>query len=405
MVTDGRHKPLADRGTTSRPLAKIARKILLLAIDDDCVLSSCRPAIRVLTELAREVVIAAASGRMHEIEGLGGRVIAFDIRSIRSSLVQDSLWAWTFARILEDEDPDAVHLFGLKSVALACIAAKLVPARHVVLHLPNLGPLQAANAGLGWWHRRLLLKLMASLVSKPSSFLLVENSEDLTFLLDVGVVPGPRFAVLGGAGIDPDRYPLLGSTHNDIPVAAFVSALTASNGVGILMRAFDRIWAKGVRLRLELHGNRPDNETAVARADLDQWTLHPGVRILAPAADVRELWRRADIFVMPAQVRQGLPRTVLEAAASGRPLVVSDVLGARDFVRNGVEGFVVPSQDTAALGEALERLAGDAGLRVRMGEAARLRILQGFTEAHVKEALKNAYRSLLGVTMRAAASP
>jgi glycosyltransferase involved in cell wall biosynthesis len=119
------------------------------------------------------------------------------------------------------------------------------------------------------------------------------------------------------------------------------------------------------------------------------------VRTFGWPADAREIWRRAEICVLPAHERRGLPRVLLEAAACGRALIVSGAAGGRTFVRNEVEGIVVPVQDSSALGAALERLARDASLRQRMGAAARLRVLQGFTEAHVKEALRGAYLSLL----------
>ncbi len=181
-----------------------------------------------------------------------------------------------------------------------------------------------------------------------------------------------------------------------MPVAAFVGDLTASNGIDLLMRAFDRVWAKGVRLRIVCRGSpRKEGGASISEAELAQWALHPGVRIEPPVEDVRELWRHADICILPARRRQGLPRALLEAAASGRPLIVSDVPGPRDFIRDGVEGLVVPTEDVGALASALERLARDPDLRLRMGEAARLRILHGFTQAQIKETLRSVYRSLL----------
>jgi glycosyltransferase involved in cell wall biosynthesis len=91
-----------------------------------------------------------------------------------------------------------------------------------------------------------------------------------------------------------------------------------------------------------------------------------------------------------------MPRALLEAAACARPLVVTDAPGSRHFVRDGVEGFVVPRDDAVALADALQCLARDPNLRLRMGEAARLRLLHGFTEAHVKQTLRAAYQALLG---------
>jgi glycosyltransferase involved in cell wall biosynthesis len=112
-------------------------------------------------------------------------------------------------------------------------------------------------------------------------------------------------------------------------------------------------------------------------------------------ADIRPVWQRADIFVLPARSREGMPRALLEAAACARPLVVTNVPGCRHFVRDGVEGLVVPPEDPDALTKALERLARDPDLRRRMGEAARLRLLHGFTEDHVKQSLRATYASML----------
>jgi glycosyltransferase involved in cell wall biosynthesis len=90
-----------------------------------------------------------------------------------------------------------------------------------------------------------------------------------------------------------------------------------------------------------------------------------------------------------------MPRAMLEAAACARPLIVSDVSGCRHFVNDGVEGMVVAPEDVTVLAEAMRRLAADPVLRERMGAAARRKLLAGFTEGHVKERLRGAYRHLL----------
>ncbi len=128
------------------------------------------------------------------------------------------------------------------------------------------------------------------------------------------------------------------------------------------------------------------------------WGVQGDVHWFGRVDDVRDVWRRADIFVLPARRREGMPRVLLEAAACARPLVVTDVPGCRHFVRDGVEGFVVPPEDAEALANALELLARDPDMRVRMGEAARLRLLQGYTEAQVRTCLLASYTSLLGST-------
>jgi glycosyltransferase involved in cell wall biosynthesis len=138
-----------------------------------------------------------------------------------------------------------------------------------------------------------------------------------------------------------------------------------------------------------------ESTEALSRDDLISWCSKRDAGWFGHVDDIREVWRRADIFVLPARSREGMPRALLEAAACARPLVVTDVPGCRHFVRDGVEGFVIPPEDAEALANALERLARDPELRLRMGEAARLRLLHGFTEAHVKHSLRATYSSML----------
>jgi glycosyltransferase involved in cell wall biosynthesis len=247
-----------------------------------------------------------------------------------------------------------------------------------------------------WPWRRLALRLLALRLARPDAFLLVGSEDDLSELQALSIDPGPRFAIVGGPGVDPEVFPVLPPAHGAMPVAAFVGPVTEAGGIRDLLVAFERLWARGLRLQLEVYG-RPDASGGPGSlsADWARWGQHPGVRCAtAWPADSREVWRRAEICVWPEHARKGLPRAVLEAAACGRALIVTDAAAGCSFVREGVEGLIVPARDDQALGAALERLARDAALRQRLGAAARLRVVQSFTEAHVKAALRGVYLSL-----------
>jgi glycosyltransferase involved in cell wall biosynthesis len=267
----------------------------------------------------------------------------------------------------------------------------------VVLHMTGLGLLGFGTGHLLRLYRAGALRLMSSMLRKPTSYLLVENSDDLALLRAGGADPGGRFAILGGAGVDPQAFPPMPPPSNEVPIAAFVGRMIRPKGVDVLMQSLDRLAQRGVALKLELYGAADDgNPEAVSAEVINSWCASHDARWFGHVTDVGDIWRRADIFVLPARTREGMPRALLEAAASARPLVVTDVPGCRHFVRDGVEGLIVPPEDPEALADALERLACDAELRQRMGEAARLRLLHGFTEAQVKQSLRAAYASMLG---------
>jgi glycosyltransferase involved in cell wall biosynthesis len=387
----------ASPGATG--FASLARKAVLLLGPDGSEPARSRLIIGVLGELAREVVVVAGS-RAH-VQGLQSSrvsVVDFDCGPCWRNPMQEARRAWDLARILEAEGADLVHVVGLEPAILASMAFRLTRVERAVLHLPDLGALAWRARGLARAWRAWTLGLLAARLRRPATFLLVESEDDLADLRAQGIASGPRFAVLGGCGIDPEVYPVMPPAHSEMPVAAFVGPAAEANGTPTLFKAFERVWARGLRLQVELLGEpAADGAGAVAAEEWTRWSRHPGVTCSGAPADVREVWRRAEICVWPAQSRQGLPRAVLEAAACGRALLVSDLPGGcSGFVRDGVEGLVVPAGDTSALAAALEQLARDASLRLRLGAAARLRLLQGYTEAHVKEALRGACLSLLG---------
>jgi glycosyltransferase involved in cell wall biosynthesis len=375
-------------------------KVLVLAGTDWEAVAHCRVLLAALREQGQEAVVVAdrrALGDGLEAPDVG--LIDLDCTTAWRNPLTKGAEAWQLARTVEAERPDVVHAIGLEPAALACLALQLVPAVNTVVHLPDLGALEPQSDALAWPYRGVAVRLLAALLRRPNAFLLVGREGDLGDLRALGIDPGARCAVLGGAGVDPEVYPVLPPSQGEMPVAAFVGPVSEASGLRELAQAFERLWARGLRLQLEVHGapadaHDPATPPDTLAAEWERWSLHPGIRCAPWPADTREVWRRAEICVWPMCTRQGLPRALIEAAACGRSLLVSDAAGARTFVRNEVEGLVVPLGDASALGEALERLARDPGLRQRLGTAARLRVLQGFTEAHAKEVLRGAYLSL-----------
>jgi glycosyltransferase involved in cell wall biosynthesis len=373
-------------------------KIVLLITEDWFALSHFRPLISLLSELAREVVVVTrSSGRLPEIEALGARTLAFDYYRGSNKQAQAAQVAWRLARLLRRERPDVVHLIAMKPIVLGGLALRWVRVPHVVVHLTGQGLAGIATDPLLRLYRFAMLRVLASLVRKPTSRLLVENPDDLALIAKLVPRLGPRFAILGGAGVDPAAFPALAAPPNDVPIAAHVGRMIRSKGIDLLMQAYDQLRREGARLQLEFFGSSDrDNPEAIPPHAIETWCQGSGARGHGPVADVAGVWQRADIFVLASRGGEGLPRALLEAAASARPLVVSDVPGNRHFVRDGIEGLLVPPGDVGALSAALRRLAEDRELRVALGAAARRRLLEGFTEAHVRAALRASYLDMLG---------
>ena len=383
-------------GAASDPFPRLCRKAALVVAEPGLVLSRFRPLLAALRTVAHSlVVITGRSARRGELEALGARVIDGEFAAAARNPLHHAAAAWALARVFEAEQFDLVHLLAARSIALGTLALKLAAVPYVVLHATGEGGI-GGGAGFG---RRLArtanLRLLARVVRRPSSYLLVENPDELALLRAAGVEPRSRFAILGGGGVDPRAYPPLPSPDNEIPVAAYVGPLARSHGVDVLMDAYDRLAGRGTRLRLELCGGLEGSD-AISGQTIAGWCAQRGARWRQEADVGVALWRGADFLVLPRRGGGAVCRPLLEAAACARPSVASDVPGARYFLRHGLEGLLVPPAHAGALADAMQQLAAGAELRVRMGAAARLRLLHGFTEAHVTHMLCASYQALLG---------
>ena len=378
------------------------RKILVCITEDWFALSHFQPLLRTLVARFDEVVVATrSSGRTHEIEQLGCRTLEFDYhRSSLAPLTQAAV-VRRLARLITAEQPDVVHAIAMQTLLVTALALKLAPrVPHLALHLTGLGFVGISGTRAARLLRPVAMRVLAGAVARPGSWLLAENTEDVAFLRTGGVEPGERLTILGGAGIDADEFPAQPVPANAVPVAAFVGRMIRPKGVHVLVAAQRLLAARGMPVALALYGKTDEGNTeGVPRAEIEGWVAGGGVTWhgRVPASQIRDVWARTDIAVLPAISREGMPRAVLEAAASSRPLIVTDVPGCRHFVRDGIEGLVVPPSDPLALADALAKLARDAELRARMGAAARARVLSGYTIAHVTAGLCDAYDRMLGM--------
>ncbi len=168
-----------------------------------------------------------------------------------------------------------------------------------------------------------------------------------------------------------------------------------SKGVDTAVEAARLARAEGANLELSLYGAPdPSNRRAIPEATLRDWS-RDGVAWHGATGDVAAVLARAHVACLPSRGGEGLPRALLEAAAGGRAILTTDVPGCRTLVRDGIEGLVVPPDDSKALAAAMVRLAADPALVARMGAAARARIVEGgFTEAAVTRAVLRLYADL-----------
>lgn len=380
--------------------AKPWRKIALCVTVDWFALSHFKPLIGLLCRICDDVIVVTQdTGRAGEIIALGARVV--DLNYHRSSMnpAREAASIAKLQRIFRKEQPDAVHMIAMKPVLLAGLACRLAKVPCTITHMTGLGHIAIADTRKTRLISKIVLKHISAMMRSRCSWLLAENPDDLTFIKSGGARPDGRVTIVGGAGVDEIAFPAQPFPCNAVPLVAYAGRMIRSKGLDVLIGAHDLLRQRGIPLKIELYGRLDhDNPEGVSESEITNWTGREGVTWHGHTDDVREVWQQADISVLPARSREGMPRALLEAAASARPLIVTDVPGCRQFVRHEVEGLIVPPEDTTALAEALARLASDPSLRQRMGRAARQRVIDGFTETHVVKQIAAAYANLANTT-------
>jgi glycosyltransferase involved in cell wall biosynthesis len=176
---------------------------------------------------------------------------------------------------------------------------------------------------------------------------------------------------------------------------AFVGRLLDDKGLRPLIEAHAMLARRGQPVRLLIAGEPdPANPVSIPPQEIADWGRRPGIELLGHVADIRDVWKRAHIAVLPSR-REGLPKSLLEAAACGRPIVATDVPGCREIARPGINALLVPPDDAPALADAIGRLAGDADLRRLYGEAGRRLVESEFSDVVIGSQIRALYRRLV----------
>ena len=351
---------------------------------------------RAAREAGYTVVVAAPPGEhASAIEREGFRFVPIRLRrGLRNPLV-DIAAILDLVGLYRRERPDIVHHLSLKPVVFGTIAARLARVPLIVNALTGLGLLYSDAAGASGLLRAPVTAALRLLSVSPRVWTLVQNADDRAALRDAGVGTEERTTLIRGSGVDIRRFAPQ-SEASGPPVAAMVSRLVGLKGVPDLVEAARLLKKRNVPIRVALVGSTdPENPTALTESEIRAWVREGVVEWWGQRSDIPQVWAEAAIAVQPSRGGEGVPKSLLEAAACARPLVTTDVPGCRELVADGVNGLVVPPINPTALADALERLARDPDLRRRLGREARATVETHHTDIAVAAATLDLYRRAL----------
>ena len=374
-------------------LGKPGPKLIFIVTEDWYFCSHRLPIARAARDAGFEIIVVTRVERHGEqIRSDGFRLISHDFHRGALRPFRSIQTVVRLRKIFRTERPNLIHNVAMKPVILGAVASIGLTDVGIVNALAGLGYVFISKSPRARLIRPLVKLAFRSLFRKPNVRVVVQNPVDRAMLVDIGV-SARNIVSIAGSGVDPERFFPSDELPGPITVA-MVSRMLWDKGVGELVEAARRLRDSHPGLRVRLVGPPdPDNPSSIDESTLRSWAHEKVIDWSGPVLDAASVWAEAQIAVLPSY-REGLPLSLLEAAACGRAMVATDVPGCREVVVHEETGLLVPPRDPNALAGAIARLADDRELRIRLGQAARKRVLERFTVERVVGETMSVYREL-----------
>ena len=354
-------------------------KKLLMIVNEDRFFLSHRKEIALAAQDAGwdVTIVCKDTGRRQEVEALGLKVLELPINPTGMNLGQELRTLW-FLYLLYRKNRDAVvHHVGLKNILWGGLAAKLTGVRGVVNAVSGLGAIFSGNM-MGITAKGILTVMKFSNRRKRVK-VIFQNQEDRNLFLRHGVATESQAEFIKGSGVNLNEFKYVVEPEDEMLKVIFTARMVKEKGVIEVIEAAEKL-RKDYEGRLEfwLCGRLAANADAISKEELERRCDGRYIKWLDYQKDIKKKLEQCHIMAFPSYYREGLPKSLIDACAVGRPIVTTNSVGCKDVVDDGVNGFLIPVKDSKALAEKLRILIEDKELRVRMGKASRAKAEQEF---------------------------
>lgn len=339
-------------------------------------------------------VVTKDTGHRQEIEALGARVIDLPINKSGRNLWEEGQTFRFLYALYRREKPAVVHHVGLKVILWGTLAAKWAANVGVVNAVSGLGILFSEEQST--FFSKLMLLFLKYAHRQKNLAVIFQNEEDRSLFLRSGVVRQEQTFLIKGSGIDLKRFAYTPEPEDEKIRVLFTGRMIREKGVMILIAAAGELEPKWKdKVEFWLCGGLDTNPAALTENELQAVCDGKYIRWLGYRTDVLALLRASHIMAFPSYYREGLPKSLIEAAAVGRPIITTCSVGCKEAVEEGYNGFLVPIKDSHALAGKLRLLLKDKELRQRFGKNSRLLAEKYFSVGKVVNEHLKIYRHLL----------
>lgn len=297
-------------------------------------------------------------------------------------------------KLIQHIQPHLMHCVGMKPITLGGLARQTVSVPKVIYAFVGLGYAFGTN-----WQaqaiRMALVPLLKQFCRQRGAHVLLQNADDQAQLEKRGIIARGSATLIRGSGVELDHFTILPLPPMPLTIG-YTGRMLKHKGAHLLVDAQQTLREQGYDINLILAGSAdPANPSSIRDAQLHQWAKLPGIEWLGRVDDVRQVWQRAHVAALLSR-SEGVPKSLLEAASCGRPLLTTDAPGCRDVVQPGQTGWRVPLDDQPALMAAMQQILATAPETLaEMGAQSREFVASHFSAHDVAQQVGELYQKMI----------
>lgn len=315
-------------------------------------------------------IVTADTGKLKDIVAKGLNVINLPMSRSGMNIVEELKTLNWLRKLYKRERPDVVHHVGMKTILWGTLAAKFSKVKGVVNAISGLGGFFAED------NKGLLAKVMPMVLRfshrRPNLLCIFQNDDDWGLYVKHGIIKHEQGRFIKGSGVDLSQFDYTPEPEDGTVNVILTARMILEKGIYLLTEAAERLRSKYEdKVEFWLVGMIDDHPGAPTKEELESHCDGKYIQWLGYRTDVKDLLKKSHIMAFPSYYMEGLPKSLIEADAIGRPIITTNSVGCKETVIDGENGFLIAPKDVDALTEKLDLLLGDAALRQKMGKASR----------------------------------
>lgn len=328
-----------------------------------------------------DVIVAAENtGRAFEIESEGIQFINFPFSRSGTNPIEEFKTLIHFYKLYKDLKPDVVHHITLKPVIYGSFVAKLLKIKGVLNAVSGLG--YNFTEGRSGIVAKIMIKKMRFGFARKNVSIIFQNQDDYQELKELNVIHANNNIVfIKGSGVNLDVFKPKSDLKTDRVRILLPTRMLWDKGVREVREASDILKKEyKEKITFVLSGLADeDNKAGVPSNYLNEWQDGCYVKWIGYQKDMVSVYEDVDIVLLPSY-REGMPKTLIEACAMGKPIITTNAIGCRECVDEGINGFKVPIKSSNDLAQAIIKLIDDNSMRIEMGKQSRLKAVKEFDQ-------------------------